>query len=185
MSFFSKLVKPYRKGEKNFDRGRAAEFRKDFEKAMEYFKEGAVGFDEHLADLQSKGKEPRPSHLAMAGVCYTRLGRYDDALRVLDECIDLKDIPDAFLHAGFAAAKLGQADRAVGYWKEYPSWADQRILANVLKEQIKAISKSETPDLDSACDAIIRGVYEQDQYNRKDRNFRSGKEREAEFRQGY
>ena len=185
MSFFSKLVKPYRKGEKNFDRARAAEFRRDFEKARGYFTEAATAFDEHLADKRAKGEDIRPSHLAMAGLCYTRLGRYDDALSTLDECMGRKDIPDAFLYAGFAAAKLGQADRAVGYWKDYPTWADQRILANVLREQIEAISRADAPDLDAACDALIQGVYEQDQYNRKDRNFRRGEERGAEFRQGY
>lgn len=185
MSFFSKLVKPYRKGEKNFDRARAAEFRRDFEKAREYFKESATAFDEHLADKRARGEDIRPSHMAMAGLCYTRLGRYEDALQTLDECIGRKDIPDAFLYAGFAAARLGQAEQAVGYWKDYPTWADQRILANVLKEQITAISKVNGPDLEAACEAIMQGVYEQDQYNRKDRNFRSGDERGAEFRQGY
>jgi len=185
MSFFSKLVKPYRRGEKNFDRARAAEFRRDFGKAGEYFMEAATAFDEHLADKRARGEEIRPSHLAMAGLCQTRLGRYEDALDTLDECLSRKDIPDAFLYAGFAAARLGQADRAVGYWKGYPTWADQRILANVLKEQIAAVTRSDDPDLDAACDAVINGVYEQDQYNRKDRNFRSGGERGAEFRQGY
>ena len=185
MSFFSKLVKPYRKGEKNFDRARAAEFRRDFEKAREYFKDSAAAFDEHLADKRARGEEIRPSHLAMAGLCYTRLGRYEDALQTLDECLGRKDIPDAFLYAGFAAARLGRADRAVGYWKNYPTWADQRILANVLKEQIAAISKTDEPDLETACEAVMQGVYEQDQYNRKDRNFRSGEDRGAEFRQGY
>jgi tetratricopeptide (TPR) repeat protein len=184
MSFFSKLVKPYRKGEKNFDRARAAEFRRDFDKARTYYQEAAVGFDEHLADKRAKGEEIRPSHLAMAGLCYTRLGRYEDALATLDECLGRKEIPDAFLYAGFAAARLDRLDKAVAYWKAYPTWADQRILANVLKEQIAALG-SDSPNIDEVCDAIISGVYEQDQYNRKDRNFRRGEERGAEFRQWY
>ncbi len=53
MSFFSKLTPPHRVGEKNFERARAAETRKDFEKARQYFEAAAQGFDEHF-DAQKK-----------------------------------------------------------------------------------------------------------------------------------
>ncbi len=56
----------------------------------------------------------------MAGISYTRLGRNEEALTVLDACIAQKEIPDAFLHAGYAAAQLGQLGEAVKYWANYP-----------------------------------------------------------------
>ena len=184
MSFFQKLVKPYRKGEKNFDRARDAESRRMFDKAREYYQECAAGFDEHLASKRAEGKEIRPSHLAMAGLAYTRMGRYEDALTTLDECLDRKDIPDAFLYAGFAAIRLGQFDRALEYWKNYPTWADQRILANMLKEQIKAL-KADPPDADAICDAVIQSVYEQSQYNRVHQHKLVNDDKYSVYRQWY
>jgi len=165
MSFFSKLVKPYRRGERNLERGRAAELRRDFEAAEQYFRTAAEAFDEHFADKRKRGEEIRASHLVMAGICYTRIGRYEDALRVLDACIELKHIPDAYLHAGYSAAKLGDAERAVKYWKEYPSWVDQRIIETALVEQVKAIRSQESPDLQAACEAVAEAVFKQDHQN--------------------
>jgi len=171
MSFFSKLIAPYRKGEKNLERGRAAEIRRDFKAAEEYFRVAANAFDEHITKKKDEGQEARPSHLVMAGICYTRVGRFEDALRVLDECIDRKDIPDAFLHAGYAAAKQGNADRAVKYWTGYPSGADQRVIANVLKEQIDLIRSRKTPNLQAACEAVAQAIFSQDMENSKNKNF--------------
>lgn len=171
MSFFSKLVKPYRKGERNLERGRAAEGRRDFKKAEEYFRIGAEAFDEHIAKKLSDGEEVRPSHLVMAGICYTRIGRYEDALKVLDECIERKIIPDAFLHAGYSAAKLGDADKAIEYWKGYPSWVEQRIIEKTLNAQIKLLRSQDTPDLQGACEAVAEAVLKQDFQNDKDKKF--------------
>lgn len=162
MSFFSKLIKPYRKGERNFDRGRNAESRRNAEAAKEYFSKAAAAFDEHIADKQKRGQEVRPSHLVMAGICYTRIGRHEDGLRVLDQCIERKEIPDAYLHAGYNAAKLGDANRAEAYWKSYPGWADQRIIANALKEQIAAIRTHGKDGLQSACEAVTLAIFKQD-----------------------
>jgi tetratricopeptide (TPR) repeat protein len=172
MSFFSRLIAPYRKGERNFERGRAAELRRDFKAAEKYFQIAADAFDEHIAKKEMTGQEVGTSHLVMAGICYTRLGRNHDALRVLDECIERRDIPDAFLHAGYAAAKLGDAERTMTYWKEYPSWADQRIIANALNKQIKTISSQETPDLQTVCQAISQAIFSQDHENAKAKSFR-------------
>lgn len=171
MSFFSKLIQPYRKGQRNFERGRAAEFRRDFDAAKNYFQVAAEAFDEHIAKKEADGKEVRPSHLTMAGICYTRIGRYEDALRVLDECMERKEVPDAFLHAGYAAAKMGDADKAVEYWKGYPHWAGQRVIANTLKEQIKAIRSQDTPDLQGACEAMAQAIFKQDRANSVGKKF--------------
>ncbi len=184
MSFFKRFVKPYQKGERNFDRARDSESRRNFDKAAEYYKECAAGFDEHLAEKRAAGKDIRPSHLAMAGVSYTRLGRYEDALSTLDECLELKDIPDAFLYAGFAAVRLGQLDRAAEYWKNYPTWADQRILANMLKEQLRAL-KADDPDTDAICEAVIRAVTEQSQYNRVHKHRMAENDKHSVYRQWY
>jgi tetratricopeptide (TPR) repeat protein len=181
MSFFSKLVRPETKGGKNFERGRAAEARGDFGKAEAFFGEGAAAFDEFF------GGEPddvRPSHLVMAGVCYTRVGRYEDALRVLSQCVERKEIPDAFLNAGYAAAKLGRGDEAARYWSLYPSWAGQRKVESALREQIGLI-RAGGADLAAACEAVARAVFEQDKVNARDRNFREAGRRTSEFRQGY
>lgn len=161
MSFFSKFVAPYRKGEKNFERGRAAELRGDFGKAEEYFRVGAEGFDAHFA----KGGVSKPSHLVMAGICYTRIGRNEDALDVLDRAMGAKDIPDAFLHAGYAAARLGDRDAAVRYWSGYPAWADQRFIAETLKEQIAALQGGS--DVEAVCEAVAKAVHRQDRENAK------------------
>ena len=185
MSFLSRLVKPYRRGEKNFERGRAAERRGDFAKAEEYFRAGAAAFDEHLADKQGRGEIARPSHLVMAGICYTRVARFEDGLRVLDACLAEKDIPDAFLNAGYAAARLGRTERAVGYWMDYPAWAGQRIIQTTLREQVRLLRSDAVPDLGAACRAVDQAVLEQDHNNTKDRSLREHGRKTSEFRQGY
>ncbi|WP_229591490.1 tetratricopeptide repeat protein [Pseudodesulfovibrio sediminis] len=185
MSFFSKLIPPSRKGHKNFERGRAAELRADYSKAEAYFTTAAEAFDAHLTLLETEGEEARPSHLVMAGICYTRTGRFEDALRVLDACIERKKIPDAFLNAGYAAAKLGLADRTVAYWQAYPDWAGQRVIANTLTDLVKAIRKQENPDLQGACEAVALAVAKQDKTNQRDRRFRDRGHKHSEFRQGY
>lgn len=184
MSIFSKLVKPYRRGAKNFERGRAAESRGDFEKARGYFLEGAAAFDEHFASEPATGAGVRPSDLVMAGVCYVRVGRNEDALRVLRECLSRKEIPDAFLNAGYAAAKLDRAEEAAELWSGYPSWAGQRVVERTLNEQVRAI-RAGGADLGAACEAVARAVLEQDRTNARDRNFREAGRRTSEFRQGY
>lgn len=181
MSFFSKLVRPETKGGKNFERGRAAEARGDFAKAEISFGEGAAAFDDFFAGTQG---EVRPSNLAMAGVCYTRVGRYEDALRVLAECVERKEIPDAFLNAGYAAAKLGRGEEAARYWALYPSWAGQRKVESALREQVRLIREGGA-DLAAACEAVAMAVFEQDKVNARDRNFREAGRRTSEFRQGY
>lgn len=181
MTFFSKLVRPETKGKKNFERGRAAEARGDFAKAETYFGEGAAAYDAYFA---GKPDEVRPSHLAMSGVCYTRTGRYEDALRVLAECVERKEIPDAFLNAGYAAARLGRANEAARYWALYPSWAGQRAVESALNAQVRLI-RAGGADLGAACEAVARAVFEQDKVNARDRNFREAGRRTSEFRQGY
>jgi len=167
MSIFSRLVAPYRKGEKNFERARAAELRRDFDTAKAYFQTAAEAFDLHRAKKQEKGQEVRLSHLVMAGICYTRLGRNEDGLSALDASIALKNVPDAFIHAGYAAAKLGHANKAMDYWSRYPNWADQRIIARALKEQIKTLQKEKTPDLQAICEAVAEAIFRQDKENAK------------------
>lgn len=161
MSFFSKFTKPYKKGEMNFERARDAEAAKRFPKAEEYFIKSAEGFDAHFAAKDAAGDEIHTPHLVMAGIAYTRLGRNQDALRVLDAALARKEIPDAFLNAGYAAAKLGDADLARNYWSRYPAWADQRIIANALKEQLSLLA-AEAPDLVACCEAIAKAVLAQD-----------------------
>lgn len=171
MSFFSKLTSPSRKGEKNFERARAAEGRRDFGKAQNYFQTAAEAFDDHLADCRGKRKPARPSHLVMAGICYTRLGRNEDALDVLGECLAQKQIPDGYIHAGYAAAKLGQAEKAIAYWEDYPAWADQKIIADALKEQIAAVKAQGEAALQPACETIAEAVFRQDKANAKAKTF--------------
>ncbi len=183
MSFFSKLVAPYRKGEKNFERARAAELRGDFGSAETYFQTGADAFDTHFAKLRNSDKTARPSHLVMAGICYTRLGRNRDALAALDKALGVKDIPDAFLHAGYAAAKLGDTASAADYWSRYPDWADQPILSGVLKEQATAL-KQGTSDPTTSCQAVAKGVLRQDRENAK-RKITARGSKEVPARKGY
>ena len=177
MSFFSKLTPSHRKGEKNFERARAAEGRRDFDAAMEYFHDSAKAYDVHFAESEESGKALRPSHLVMAGICYTRIGRNADALDVLDACLALKEIPDAFLHAGYAAAKLSEADKAVDYWEHYPAWADQRIIATALKEQTALIRTQGEAALQSACEVVAEAVFRQDKENAKSKPFSRGKQK--------
>lgn len=176
MSFFSKLVSPARKGEKNFERARSAEERRDIDKAREYFTIAGKAFDEHLLQRRESQKDIRPSHLVMAGISYTRLGRYEDAIATLDECLGIKEIPDAYLHAGYAAAKLGQLDQAVAYWQQYPNWADQILIANTLKEQIRAL-QNETTSLQEVCEAIVVAIHDQDKRNLRAKRFKRGEKK--------
>lgn len=172
MNFFSKLVAPYRRGEKNFERGRSAELRGDFAKAEEYFGIAADAFDEHFGSKGESGA--RPSHLVMAGICYVRIGRNEDALQMFDRCVSLKEIPDAFLHAGYAAAKMGDAQKAMEYWKRYPAWYEQRIMHDVLTEQLSSLEQAEAVDLEGACEAIAQAVRQQDKYNENQKRMKRG-----------
>ena len=165
MSLFSGLVPPSRRGEKQFERARAAQVRGDDAAALHHFRNGAEAFDRHLQKLDGQGKTARNSHLTMAGICYTRLDRHDDALRVLDEVVGRKDIPDAYLYAGISAARLGDVERTRRYWEAYPPWADQRIVANELKDQLRALRKGSP--LKPVCDAVDDAVRRQDLHDRR------------------
>jgi len=172
----------HRKGEKNFERARAAELRNDFERAKEFFRDAAKAFDAHFAQQKQAGKDIRPSRLAMAGICYTRLGRHQDALNVFDKALSVKEIPDAYLHAGYASAKLEDRAKALHYWTNYPNWADQRIIATALKEQVSAISND--GDLQTACETVAQAVQRQDRENEKVR-LRSPHNRTVPPKRGY
>ena len=160
MGFFSKLVTPSKKGEKNFRRARAAEVRGDRDKAREHFRIAAEAFDEHFATLERENKNGRASHLTMAGMSLTRIDRFEDALRRLDSALALRDNPDAFLYAGYAAAMLSDAESARRYWKGYPDWADRRIVANALAEQLRTLDKGGSLLL--ACKAVDEAIHNQD-----------------------
>ncbi|WP_147818725.1 hypothetical protein [Salidesulfovibrio onnuriiensis] len=166
MGFFSKLVPPSGKGERNFDRGMRAELRRDFAEAEQYFSAGADNFAEHLALKDAKGQEPLVRHLVMGGICCTRIGRNREALAWLDRALALRDdVPDAWLNAGYAAAKLGDADRAAGYWSRYPQWSEERIVAEALKQAVRQLKTAEQPDLQAACEAVAQASFSQMRHN--------------------
>lgn len=159
MGWFSSLVPAHRRGVRNFERAREAERRGDFERAAMYFEKAADGFDVHFAGTA----KPRPSYLVMAGISYTRLGRNEDAIRSLDKALEAREIPDAFLHAGYAAAKEGDRDRALSYWERYPDWADQVHISRALKEQKDFLGAG--GDLQAACEAVAKAAHKQDKLN--------------------
>lgn len=166
MGFFDRLVPPSNKGERNFDRGMRAELRRDFAKAKNYFTAGADNFIEHLALKKRKGQEPLVRHLVMGGVCCTRIGRNQEALDMLDQAIALRDdIPDAWLNAGYAAAKLGDANRAIGYWTAYPEWSEERMVSAALKQVVDELKSKGSPDLQTACETVAAAVFSQMRYN--------------------
>lgn len=175
MSFLSALSPPHRKGEHHLQRGRAAEGRRDFDAAKDHFLKSAEAFDAHFTEAETEGRTVRPSHMVMAGIVYTRVGRNEDALSILDACLSQKEIPDAYLHAGYAAAKLGKADRALHYWMRYPTWADQRIIATTLKEQVAKIQQQGDSALQPACEAVVEAVFRQDKENTQNTFFARGK----------
>ena len=172
MSFFSTLFtpQPYRVGEKNFDRARRAEVRREFDKAQARFMDAAQGFDDHLARWKAEGKEVKPSHLIMAGISYVRIGRNEDALAVLKKALEYREIPDGFLHAGYAAAKLGDAGLAEKLWSQYPDWASQHQVAKALKAAVETLRESDDPDLKTLCEAVAKAAHQQDMENEKFRN---------------
>ena len=173
MSFFSKLIPPARRGEKSVERGRSAELRGDFTAAETHFRDASQAFDAHLARLQERGRDMRPSHRVLAGIAYTRTGRNQDALAVLGPVLESGDIPDAYLHAGYAAAKLGDGERAAGYWAAYPDWAEERMLGRVLREQAAALRLGGDPQ--AACEAVARAVLAQDRENARRRSMSRGR----------
>lgn len=165
MSLFSRFITPARKARKRFELARRAEILKNFFEARKQFEITATAYDEHFAEIKEKNKDARPSDLVKAGMAYTRLGRNEDALTALDECIRQKDsIPDAYLHAGYAAARLGELERAIGYWTDYPKWIEQQYVHAAIKEQVKQL-RGPSPDVDAACSAIIEAFYRQDRDN--------------------
>jgi tetratricopeptide (TPR) repeat protein len=174
---------PSRKGEHHFERARAAELRGDFAAAEDHFRAGAEAFDAHLAKMADKGEPVRPAHLTMAGICYTRLGRNRDALDVLDRALAAREIPDAYLHAGYAAAKSGDAAGAAAYWSRYPDWAEQPFLSAALREQAAALGEPDA-DPDAACLAVAKAVQRQDRENAKRKLMTRGR-REVPHRKWY
>ena len=173
MSFLSKFIPPARRGEKCVERGRAAELRGDFAAAEAHFRDGAEAFDAHLTSRGQRGRDVRPSHRVLAGIAYTRTGRNQDALAVLGPVLKSGDIPDAYLHAGYAAAKLGDGERAAGYWAAYPDWAEERLLGRVLREQAAALRLGGDPQ--AACEAVARAVLAQDRENARRRPMSRGR----------
>ena len=173
MSVFSKFIPPARRGEKSVERGRAAEMRGDFAAAEAHFRTAAEAFDAHLARRTRRGGAVRPSHRVLAGIAYTRIGRNQDALDVLGPVIEAGGIPDACLHAGYAAAKLGEAEKAARYWAAYPDWAEERILGRVLHEQAAALLRGAAPQ--AACEAVARAVLDQDRENARRRPMSRGR----------
>ncbi|WP_285907731.1 hypothetical protein [Pseudodesulfovibrio pelocollis] len=174
MGFFSSLMPPWRSprrtGQRNFERGRGAELRGDFAVAEACFGRGALAYDEHLAALDREGREARPSDLTMAGICLVRVGRNADGLRLLRRALAARDIPDAWLHAGYAAARLGDREGAAELWSRYPDWAGQPVIARTLKTLVRDI-KDGDGDLGAACEAIARAVLDQDRENARSRPF--------------
>jgi tetratricopeptide (TPR) repeat protein len=165
MSFFSRFIPASRRGQRNFERGRAAEQRGDIAAAKAHFHQGALDYDSHLEAREKARRPVHPSHLVRAGICYVRIGRDSDALRVFERALTVKEIPDAFLHAGYAAAKLGDREAAVRFWSEYPAWAGQAVIARTLTLQVAAIVAG--ADLDAACRAVATAVRGQDRENAK------------------
>lgn len=102
----------------------------------------------------------------MAGIGYVRLGRNHDALAVLDECIRRNEIPDAYLHAGYAAAKLGHKDDAIAYWEAYPAWVEQPVIHSALQQILPALRHDELL-LDEACLMVAKAIQRQDKDNAK------------------
>ncbi|MFH1914753.1 MAG: hypothetical protein ABIK45_10820 [Pseudomonadota bacterium] len=176
MGFFSNLMTPWRNprrtGQRNFERGRAAELRGDFAVAEACFRRGALAYDEHFATLDRTGREARPSDLTMAGICHVRVGRNEDGLRLLRHALAARDIPDAWLHAGYAAARLGDRESATELWSNYPDWAGQPVIAKTLKALVRDIGDdADSGDLGAACEAIAKAVLAQDRENARARPF--------------
>ncbi len=166
MGFFDKLVPLSSKGERNYDRGMRAELRRDFAKAEEYFTAGADNFRNHMTIKNKKGQEPLVRHLVMGGICCTRVGRYQEALDMLDRALARRDdVPDAWLHAGYAAAKLGDREKAVKFWSKYPDWSEERIVAEALKQAVRTLRGSEDADLQSVCAAVAEANFSQMRHN--------------------
>jgi tetratricopeptide (TPR) repeat protein len=163
MSFFPFILPPSRKGTKAFERARAAEGRSDDDAALTHFTQAAASFDAHFLAIGMHSA--RASHLVMAGISYTRIGRNEDALMALDRCLELKDIPDASLHAGYAAAQLGLSERAKKYWEKYPVWAEQRIIASALNKAVHNIKKTNQPNMQQLCESIALAMRNQDREN--------------------
>ncbi|MUM77851.1 hypothetical protein GKC30_09410 [Pseudodesulfovibrio sp. F-1] len=173
MGFFSNLTLPWRNpgriGRTNFERGRRAELRGEFAMAEACFRQGAQAYDDHLVALARSGREPLPSALTMAGICHVRIGRNENGLRLLRRALKARDIPDAWLHAGYAAAKLGDREGAADLWSRYPPWADQPVIAKTLKALVEDIRNGAT--LDTACESVAKAVLAQDRENARKRPF--------------
>ncbi|ADU63959.1 MAG: hypothetical protein KUA35_06330 [Pseudodesulfovibrio sp.] len=167
MSLLSRFIPASRRGQRNFERGRAAEQRGDINAALACFRQGALDYDTHLDAREKAWRPVHPSHLVRAGICYVRIGRDSDALRVFERALAAKEIPDAFLHAGYAAAKLDDREGAVRFWSGYPAWAGQVVIARTLKLQVAAIAAG--ADLAAACRAVAHAVRGQDRENAKAR----------------
>lgn len=165
MGFFDKLVPPSSKGEKNFDRAMRAELRRDFTKAEEYFTACADNFAEHFSTKEDKGGRILVRHLVMGGIACTRIGRNEQAVEWLEKSIAMRDdVPDAWLHAGYAWAKMNDAEKAVHYWSNYPQWSEERIVSSALNEIIPTL-KTDAPDLPDACERVVQAFFSQMRHN--------------------
>ncbi len=166
MGFLDRLAPLDARGEKNFNRAMQAELRRDFSEAESRFTKCADALTTLLDKKREKGKQPLVRHLVMAGIACVRIGRDEQALAFLEQAISLRDdIPDAWLHAGYACAKLGQTKRAVDYWQSYPKWSEDRIVSSALQKILQTWQGKETPDAASACEAIAQAYFSQMRHN--------------------
>lgn len=166
MGFFDRFVPLSAKGEKNFSRAMAAELRRDFGKAERYFTNCADALSALLEEKKGKKAEPLVRHLIMAGIACVRIGRNENAIQFLEQALERRDdIPDAWLHAGYAYAKEGQREQAVRCWKTYPDWSDDRIVGQAIKELLRELGHGEDADLDGACESVAKAYFSQMRYN--------------------
>ncbi|MGE4293735.1 MAG: tetratricopeptide repeat protein [Desulfovibrio sp.] len=163
---------PVQVGKRNLERAWRATMNNDMDMARSFNTKAAQAFLEMLAQDEAKGKRTFPYRRVAAGIALLRNGDPEKAAQLLSRAIaDQPVLFPAYVWAGLAYGQLGDAEKALRYWNDFPGvQAGQPVLNKILMEQKSALESGRT-DLKTACVAVEQALLKQDRTD-----FREGRE---------
>lgn len=108
------------------------------DKAAPHWAKAAEGF---AAFLDSDDRRAAwASYRVMAGISLCMAGRYELADKAFAPLSKINaQVPEAYSYGGLALAMLGKKEAAMDVWSRYPLGFGQRVVANEITSQLKAL----------------------------------------------
>ncbi|WP_018123661.1 hypothetical protein [Desulfovibrio oxyclinae] len=179
LDFLKDLTPLVRRAAGAFDRARRAERNGSYAKAQENYRKASVLYRQAL----EQGSSPVLRDRLKAGISCVRCGKTEEALEWLAPVIESgRYESEARLHAGYAHAKLDDAEAAAMHWEAYPADPIQAIIGNALKEQARKLRSGGSPQ--EACEAVAAAWNRQDQQDRRTEGSREERH-DLERRRGF